>query len=113
MTSGKTIDIKAFIDARSISPYQWLLVALCFLVVTADGMDVAIMGFVAPSIIHDWGISRPAFGLVMSAAPLGLVIGALGVPVRCVYDCDGLYAVTGGNGRSALADRHWPRRCDA
>jgi len=77
MTSGKTIDIKAFIDARSISPYQWLLVVLCCLVVIADGMDVAIMGFVAPSIIHDWGISRPAFGLVMSAAPIGLVIGAL------------------------------------
>ena len=77
MTSGKRIDIKAFIDERSISAYQWLLVALCFLVVTADGMDVAIMGFVAPSIIHDWAISRPAFGLVMSAAPIGLVIGAL------------------------------------
>jgi AAHS family 4-hydroxybenzoate transporter-like MFS transporter len=77
MTSGKAIDIKAFIDERPISPYQWLLVALCFLVVTADGMDVAIMGFIAPAIIHDWGISRPAFGLVMSAAPLGLVIGAL------------------------------------
>src|SRR6195952_1136327 len=77
MTSGKIIDIKAFIDARPIAPYQWLLVALCFLIVVADGMDVAIMGFVAPSIIHDWQISRPAFGLVMSAAPLGLVIGAL------------------------------------
>jgi AAHS family 4-hydroxybenzoate transporter-like MFS transporter len=77
MTNGRTIDIKAFIDDRAIAPYQWLLVALCFLIVIADGMDVAIMGFVAPSIIHDWGISRPAFGLVMSAAPLGLVIGAL------------------------------------
>ncbi|SAK54077.1 major facilitator transporter [Caballeronia fortuita] len=77
MTSGKSIDIKGFIDERPISAYQWLLVALCFLVVTADGMDVAIMGFVAPSIIADWHISRPAFGLVMSAAPIGLVIGAL------------------------------------
>ncbi|WP_244795924.1 MFS transporter [Caballeronia grimmiae] len=77
MTSGRTIDIKSFIDERPISAYQWLLVALCFLVVTADGMDVAIMGFVAPSIIADWHISRPAFGLVMSAAPIGLVIGAL------------------------------------
>lgn len=76
-THGKTIDIKTFIDERPIAPYQWLLVALCFLIVAADGMDVAIMGFVAPSIIHDWTISRPAFGLVMSAAPLGLVIGAL------------------------------------
>ncbi|WP_368621955.1 MFS transporter [Paraburkholderia sp. BR13444] len=76
-TSGNRIDIKKFIDERPISPYQWLLVVLCFLIVTADGMDVAIMGFVAPSIIHDWGISRPEFGLVMSAAPIGLVIGAL------------------------------------
>ncbi|BCQ28066.1 MFS transporter (plasmid) [Caballeronia sp. NK8] len=77
MDIRKTIDIKGFIDERPISAYQWLLVALCFLVVMADGMDVAIMGFVAPSIIADWHISRPAFGLVMSAAPIGLVIGAL------------------------------------
>jgi AAHS family 4-hydroxybenzoate transporter-like MFS transporter len=76
-TSGNRIDIKKFIDERAISPYQWLLVVLCFLIVTADGMDVAIMGFVAPSIIHEWAISRPEFGLVMSAAPIGLVIGAL------------------------------------
>ena len=77
MKTGKTIDIKQFIDERPISPYQWLLVVLCCLVVIADGMDVAIMGFVAPSIIHDWAISRPEFGLVMSAAPIGLVIGSL------------------------------------
>jgi MFS transporter, AAHS family, 4-hydroxybenzoate transporter len=74
---SRSIDIKGLIDERPISAYQWLLVALCFLVVTADGMDVAIMGFIAPSIIADWHISRPAFGLVMSAAPIGLVIGAL------------------------------------
>jgi AAHS family 4-hydroxybenzoate transporter-like MFS transporter len=71
------IDIKSFIDGQPISVYQWLLVALCFLVVVADGMDVAIMGFVTPPILEEWGISRPAFGLVISAAPFGLVIGAL------------------------------------
>ena len=57
--------------------YQWLLVALCFMVVVADGMDVAIMGFVTPSILQEWNISRPAFGIVISAAPFGLVVGAL------------------------------------
>ena len=50
---------------------------MCFLVVVADGMDVAIMGFVTPSILEEWSISRPAFGIVISAAPFGLVIGAL------------------------------------
>jgi AAHS family 4-hydroxybenzoate transporter-like MFS transporter len=71
------IDIKAFIDHRPIAAYQWFLVAMCFLVVVADGMDVAIMGFVTPSILQEWNISRPAFGIVISAAPFGLVIGAL------------------------------------
>src|SRR3954469_13373664 len=75
--TGKTVDIKAFIDAQPISTYQWILVALCFMVVVADGMDVAIMGFVTPSILQEWNISRPAFGIVISAAPFGLVVGAL------------------------------------
>jgi len=77
MSTATTIDVKSFIDGRPVSAYQWLLVALCFLVVVADGMDVAIMGFVAPPILQEWNISRPAFGLVMSSAPIGLVIGAL------------------------------------
>ena len=73
----RTVDIKGFIDDRPVSAYQWLVVALCFLVVVADGMDVAIMGFVTPPILQDWGVSRAAFGLVISAAPFGLVFGAL------------------------------------
>lgn len=73
----QSVDIKAFIDQRPISPYQWLLTALCFMVVFADGMDVAIMGFVTPSILAEWNVTRPEFGIVMSAAPFGLVVGAL------------------------------------
>src|SRR3954453_4130468 len=75
--TGKAVDIKSFIDEQPISAFQWLLVALCFMVVVADGMDVAIMGFVTPPIWTEWSISRPAFGIVISAAPFGLVIGAL------------------------------------
>ncbi|RYC30779.1 MFS transporter [Lichenibacterium minor] len=74
---ARTVDIESYIDQRPISAYQWLLVAICFLVVVADGMDVAIMGFVTPPILQDWGVSRAAFGLVISAAPFGLVFGAL------------------------------------
>ena len=72
-----SVDVKSFIDGRPISAYQWCLVAMCFLVIAADGMDVAIMGFVTPSILQEWDISRAAFGIVISAAPFGLVIGAL------------------------------------
>lgn len=74
---ARLIDIKAFIDERPIAPFLWVLVALCFLTVVADGMDMAIMGFVTPQVLQDWHVSRPAFGFVISAAPFGLVIGGL------------------------------------
>jgi MFS transporter, AAHS family, 4-hydroxybenzoate transporter len=75
--SPSSIDVKAFIDERHMTRAQWLLLILCFFVVAAGGMDVAIMGFLAPSILQEWSASRASFGLVMSAAPIGLVFGAL------------------------------------
>jgi AAHS family 4-hydroxybenzoate transporter-like MFS transporter len=77
MTQDNTLDVRTFINQRPLSSYQWMLVALCFFIVAVDGMDVAIMGFVAPAIIGEWGISRPAFGAVMGAAPIGLAVGAV------------------------------------
>lgn len=75
--NNPTLDIRGFINERPMSSRQWLLVALCFAIVAVDGMDVAIMGFVAPSIVADWHISKAAFGFVMGAAPIGLAVGAL------------------------------------
>jgi AAHS family 4-hydroxybenzoate transporter-like MFS transporter len=77
MNTVQTLDVRQHINNRKMSGYQWLLLFLCFLIVTTDGMDVAIMGFLAPSITKEWGISKAAFGVVMSAAPIGLAIGAL------------------------------------
>ncbi|MCA3187531.1 MAG: MFS transporter, partial [Cupriavidus sp.] len=71
------LDIRAHINERKMSGYQWLLLVLCFMIVATDGIDVAIMGFLAPGITREWGISKAAFGVVMSAAPIGLAIGAL------------------------------------
>jgi len=75
MKSAESVDIKAFIDARKVSPYQWLVLVLCFVIVMMDGLDTAVMGFVAPVIMHDWSVSRTAFGPVMSAAMVGLAVG--------------------------------------
>ena len=77
MKQAEVLDVREFINARKMSAFQWGLVVLCFLIVAVDGMDVAIMGFVAPSILGEWHISRPAFGVVMGAAPIGLAVGAL------------------------------------
>ena len=77
MGTDSRVDARAFIDGRGMTSVQWLLLGLCFLVVAVDGMDVAIMGFLAPSILQEWGASRASFGVAMSAAPFGLALGAL------------------------------------
>ncbi|WP_439240465.1 MFS transporter [Lonepinella sp. BR2474] len=71
-----TLNIREWIDDKKLSTHQWILIILCFLVVAIDGMDVAIMGFLAPAITSEWGVSRSEFGIVMGAAPIGLAIGA-------------------------------------
>lgn len=71
------VDIRQWIDGRPVSRYQWLILLLCFLIVTFDGLDAAIMGFIAPAVIEDWSISRTAFGPIMAAAMVGLAVGAL------------------------------------
>jgi MFS transporter, AAHS family, 4-hydroxybenzoate transporter len=73
----RTLNVRSFIDVERFSPCQWLILVLCFLILAADGFDAAAIGFIAPSLVHDWGIERGALGSVMSAALVGLGIGAL------------------------------------
>jgi len=77
-TTTTTLDVQRFIDERPFSPYQWLILLLCFLIVATDGFDTAAIGFVAPALTKDWGIEKLALGPVLSAALVGLAIGALG-----------------------------------
>nr|WP_276583698.1 aromatic acid/H+ symport family MFS transporter [Pseudomonas sp. RIT-PI-AD] len=47
------------------------------MVVFIDGLDTAAMGYIAPSLIAEWQVSKAALAPVMSAALLGLAFGAL------------------------------------
>ncbi|MEM5313830.1 aromatic acid/H+ symport family MFS transporter [Paraburkholderia sp. JHI869] len=73
----RVVDTQAFIDGQRFSPFQSVILVLCFLVVAADGYDTAAIGFIAPSLVQQWGIARVALGPVMSAALVGLGIGAV------------------------------------
>lgn len=75
---ANTLDVQQFIDEQPFSPYQWLILLLCFLIVATDGFDTAAIGFVAPALTAEWGIQKLALGPVLSAALVGLAVGALG-----------------------------------
>ncbi len=58
--------------------FQWATVAVCLLVLVSDGIDMQLLGIVAPLVIKDFGVDRGTFGIAMSAALVGFGLGAWG-----------------------------------
>jgi AAHS family 4-hydroxybenzoate transporter-like MFS transporter len=77
MDKDTTVNIQTFLNEHPFSGFQWLIFAMCFVVVLLDGFDTAAIGFIAPSLVGEWHISRPALAPVLSAALFGLAFGAL------------------------------------
>ena len=71
------VNVQDFLNEHRFSSYQWLIFGLCFLIVLLDGFDTAAIGFIAPSLVQDWGVTRPALAPVLSAALFGLAAGAM------------------------------------
>ena len=76
-TGSRSVDVQRLIDDHPFSGWQWLVFAMCFLIVLLDGFDTAAIGYIAPSLIKDWGVTKPMLGPVLSAALFGLAAGAL------------------------------------
>nr|WP_211223751.1 MFS transporter [Massilia niastensis] len=77
MRAAGAINVQDFLNQNRFSPFQWLIFGLCFLIVLLDGFDTAAIGFIAPSLIKEWGVTRQALAPVLSAALFGLAAGAL------------------------------------
>jgi MFS transporter, AAHS family, 4-hydroxybenzoate transporter len=77
MQQTQGIDVQSFLNEHPFSGFQWLIFAMCFFVVLLDGFDTAAIGYIAPSLIQEWGVARPALAPVLSAALFGLAFGAL------------------------------------
>ncbi|WP_277182422.1 MFS transporter [Caballeronia sp. BR00000012568055] len=77
MSRSPAVNVQTFINEHPFSPFQWLIFVMCFVIVLLDGFDTAAIGFIAPSLVAEWKISRPALAPVLSAALFGLAAGAL------------------------------------
>lgn len=74
---SRVANVQTLLNTHRFSAFQWMVFALCFLIVLLDGFDTAAIGYIAPSLIGEWGVSKPALAPVLSAALLGLAAGAL------------------------------------
>lgn len=77
MAATTPIDITEWIDRHRVSPFQAAIVVLCFLIVAIDGFDTASIGFIAPVIRAEWGLSPAQLAPVFGAGLTGLMAGAL------------------------------------
>ncbi len=76
MPETQATDVTAQIDARPLGALQIRTLILCGLAALLDGLDLQSIGLAAPGIIATLHVPPRSFGLVFSAALLGLMLGA-------------------------------------
>lgn len=75
--AGASLDVAQFIDEQPVGIFQIGLLLTCAAVLILDGFDTTAIGFVAPSLAKEWGLTKGTLGPVFSAGLFGLMIGAL------------------------------------
>jgi AAHS family 4-hydroxybenzoate transporter-like MFS transporter len=76
MSPVRTLDVQDVIDANPVSGFQKLVITLCFLVVAIDGFDTAAIGFIAPALRAQWGVTPAQLAPLFGAGLFGLMVGA-------------------------------------
>ncbi len=70
-------DPRTIIDTTAMGARQWIVVVLMVILNALDGFDVLSSAFAAPGITKEWGIDRPALGVVLSAELVGMGFGSI------------------------------------
>lgn len=71
------MNVREIIDAKPMTRYQWLIIALATLLMATEGYDIQAMAFTANSVMNDLGIGSTEFGYLLSAGFIGIAIGAV------------------------------------
>ncbi|BCQ26678.1 MFS transporter [Caballeronia sp. NK8] len=73
---AQSVAPQGIVDEAKTSPLQVLTLVLCFLVVAADGFDVASVGYVAPLLKSAWSLTPAQLGPIFGAGLFGLTVGS-------------------------------------
>jgi AAHS family 4-hydroxybenzoate transporter-like MFS transporter len=75
---AQTLDVTRFIDGHKPGGFAIRLLAITFLLVLADGFDIAAVAFALPGMLHQFQVRDVSLaGPVLSASLVGILIGAL------------------------------------
>lgn len=69
-------DPRQIIDSEDMSVRQWIVVILMIFLNALDGFDVLSSAFASPGITKEWGVTRDALGIMLSAELVGMGFGS-------------------------------------
>jgi MFS transporter, AAHS family, 4-hydroxybenzoate transporter len=70
-----TLDVSALINGRRLGAFNYRLIVLSWLITLFDGFDMIVIGFTAPYMRDELGLSKTMLGNVFSAGLLGMMLG--------------------------------------
>jgi AAHS family 4-hydroxybenzoate transporter-like MFS transporter len=73
----RTIDLASLLDGRTLTPFNYVLICLSWLVTMFDGLDMMMMSFTAPYMQDELHLTDTQIGNAFSAGTLGMVVGGL------------------------------------
>lgn len=73
----RRLNITALIDQRPVTPYQWMIFAICALTMVVDGFDAQAIGYVAPSLVKSMNLTPQMLGPIFTAGLFGMALGNL------------------------------------
>jgi MFS transporter, AAHS family, 4-hydroxybenzoate transporter len=71
----RTVDVSALINGRRLSSFNYGLIVLSWLITVFDGFDMMMIGFTAPYMRDQIGLSKAMLGNVFSAGLVGMMVG--------------------------------------
>ena len=69
------MDVSAFINGRRLGAFNYRLIVLSWLITVFDGFDMIMVGFTAPYMRDELGLSKAMLGNVFSAGLFGMMLG--------------------------------------
>lgn len=68
--------VSAVIDEAPIGRLHLRIFLMCAFIMTLDGFDLGLLGFVVPAISAEWGLPPSSFGFALSASLIGVAFGS-------------------------------------
>lgn len=68
--------VAAVIDEAPIGRLHWRIFLICAAIMSLDGFDLGLLGFVVPAMAADWSLPPSSFAFALSASLIGVAFGS-------------------------------------